>query len=466
MIIQVNSTGKNHYKIDSLKPGEIKLTHPIEANVYRRKLNSDAELNFVGKAYNGILESELIQENYEFVVFYLDREIDRREFNYTYIWDEPLAFQARTRAVKNNLPENIHAKERDDSNVSKILDSIVVQSEEFDRNFHKLDTKKRFLPQNPLGVDVRNSFPLENESDLFWSGIFLNRTNDIPRPDRYNHRFVVSKLPFGYDNVNTDSADYFSTYTDETGREHTLRFWWNPNNGKLSIQSKTTGDIFFSANLLNNKWEQITQIDGIDATADELFILSDYKLYAYRISLPLKNTLVPFHQCDIQKIYPINGLKIGDSFLATRQFNRYALYQPQTTKCMFDYEQNMIHTFGNVNFLERVALDDMDIIMPIKRENILNSIDEAFWTFGLQRVEGVPTASFLGACAGINFEQILNHHDSISNLIDNTESSIVYRESVNRFKQMFELSTELAEIILKKFYEDNIENARWGAQTW
>jgi uncharacterized protein YdcH (DUF465 family) len=81
-------------------------------------------------------------------------------------------------------------------------------------------------------------------------------------------------------------------------------------------------------------------------------------------------------------------------------------------------------------------------------------------------VEGVPTASFLGACAGINFEQILNHHDSISNLIDNTESSIVYRESVNRFKQMFELSTELAEIILKKFYEDNIENARWGAQTW
>lgn len=466
MNITFNSVGTHDYKIDYIKPGELRMTHAIDGKLFRRKLNSDAQFEWVGDFSQGRFLSEKIEENYEYQVYHQDRLIDSCELNHSMVWEQPNSFYARTNRLINRLPDNIYQKRNPDSNTNKIVRSIVRETEEFDRQVAKLAEKKQYRPMNPLGMNVINSFKVKDETDVFWNGKFLKKTNKMPMPVSYQYVMMVSKLAFGYDQLHTESVDYFSDYVDETTQTHPLSLVWNYSEKRLDIQSKQTGDIFFSAEIFSPDWKRIIQIDGIDCTTEQLFILSDYKLYVFPISVPLKDPFIASHQIDVERRYPISGLKIGDGFFVTRQFQQFAIYQNRSLSAIFDMENKEVHTFGDVNYLEKVDLEDMDIYLPYKRVNISNSIDEAFLSFGLERVEGISTGVFLAAASAINFEQILNHNDSISNIIDNTESSVVFREAIQNFKTAYELPTDMAETILKKFYDDNIQSVKWGVSTW
>jgi hypothetical protein len=463
MRIIFNSKIKPNIKIINIYEGLIQVNSHEEINIYRRKINSQNEWVFVGKTIQGIFESELITEWYEFTIGQGDFILlDVYKFMPKSIQLQMYDYSQSASSVLHKLPDNLYKKDDINSNTFNVVTSLGKEIDKIYWSAKWSDRIKSFYPYQPLEPDKINYFkdvmlerPFWNDTELF--------ENDSTHPTEYIKAGNSDSLSFGFNELNFLHSEIPRKITDETGVEHECEFVLYPDSNYMTLQHSDNADLVGTYFLYNELGEALSDIRGLDCCYDNLYILTKDKLLSYSLPSFTYGNLRPFLSCKVSISADAFGLKIGNSFFVTKD-KKYEVYK--SMHYSFSRKDGVIITYGDVKSLTDMCDDERKQVLNFREQKINTYFDAGCELFSFERLDNVRAANFLIALSKVNVYSNFRSNDSNSNLL--LESGILHQRNrlVNMQYGIPNFKTKKKELkrVLDSIYCDNYKSLIWGGK--
>lgn len=457
MVLTFFSCFAKPLKITGFSNRTIRFDGTEKVYIYRRKIGSGAEWEYIGTSSVCYFESEKIEPWYEFGVSYYETKIaDASPYDtYTSEIDER-TFSPSARRVVYDLPENVHQKNEKDSNANRILHAIFPESDQFQKTLRLAYRTKNFQSVDFMKPDVEYKVSNQQIETLESDGKTLFSKDEIDFPDSYQFTAFLEKSLFSSDDLHHLNVNLLFFWIDECGRTHPLELRFNTHKEMLEVCSAENHDVYSHLFLMDDYGNQIRSVDGLDSDEKYIYVLNDALLHVY--SIPSKTYVIMSPIKTIAMPHKTKGLKMGTSYLITKGS---CLELHETNYQFIVSSGNGTYCYGKKRYYKDFCSGNVLNEQIIEERNITNELDDFGYTLGLKRVKGVRTSEFYIYLNGVNGYQMKHTHDRFGAYLKN----LPFRNTIERLPfTQYNLKNEdrHLEDFYRKEYGKTASKLRWG----